>query len=87
MKQEYYWYYRTIGTNIGRFRRESGMTQEELAEAVDLSSDYISHLEALGTLKAPSLDTLIAISEALDIPLYRLVMMEGDEEERAKAGR
>ena len=87
MKQEYYWYYRTSGTNIGRFRRESGMTQEELAEAVDLSSDYISHLEALGTLKAPSLDTLIAISEALDIPLYRLVMMEGDEEERAKAGR
>ncbi|MCI8360030.1 MAG: helix-turn-helix transcriptional regulator [Clostridiales bacterium] len=87
MKQEYYWYYRTIGTNIGRFRREREMTQEQLAEAVNLSSDYISHLEALGTLKAPSLDTLIAIAQALDVPLYRLVMMEGEEEEGAKTGR
>lgn len=87
MKQEYYWYYRTIGTNIGRFRRERGMTQEKLAEAVDLSADYISHLEALGTLKAPSIDTLIAIAQALDVPLYRLVMMEGEEEAREKTGR
>lgn len=80
MKQEYYWYYRTIGTNIGRFRRERGMTQEQLAEAVELSPDYISHLEALGTLKVPSLDSLISISRALQVPLYRLVMLEGEED-------
>ena len=57
MNKDYYWEYQTIGVNIGRFRRERGMTQEELAEAVGLSPDYISHLEAKGTAKAPSLDT------------------------------
>ncbi len=76
MKQKYYRYYQRIGANIGRYRRERGQTQEELAEKTGLSVAFISHLEASGSLKAPSLDTLIAIAEALEVPLHRLTEIE-----------
>ena len=36
---------RTIGVNISHRRHELKMTQEELANATDLSTNYVSRLE------------------------------------------
>ncbi len=54
-----------FGRRLRELRKARGMTQEALAEAADLSGNYISDLE-LG-LKVPSLTILVRLSEALDI--------------------
>jgi DNA-binding XRE family transcriptional regulator len=46
-------------------RKARGLTQEALAEAADLSGNYISDLE-LG-LKVPSLTILVRLSQALQV--------------------
>ena len=54
-----------FGRRLRDLRKERGLTQEALAEAADLSGNYISDLE-LG-LKVPSLTILVRLSQALDI--------------------
>ena len=54
-----------FGRRLRDLRKARGLTQEALAEAADLSGNYISDLE-LG-LKVPSLTILVRLSEALDI--------------------
>jgi len=53
------------GQVIQRTRKERGMTQEQLAEKTDVSSNSISRIER-GQL-VPALSTLIDICNALDI--------------------
>ncbi len=48
------------------------MTQEELAEACDLSAGYVSQLEGLGSYFCPSLKTLFKIAEALGTTVSKL---------------
>ena len=48
-----------------------GYTQEQLAERMDLSANFIAHLER-GSRK-PSLDTLLSLSTTLEVPLDALV--------------
>ena len=54
-----------FGRRLRELRKARGLSQEALAEAADLSGNYISDLE-LG-LKVPSLTILVRLSEALDI--------------------
>ncbi len=61
-----------IGLKIAYYRKLQAMTQEELAEACDLSSGYISQLEAPGTYFCPSLKTLFKIAEALGTTVSKL---------------
>ena len=58
--------------NIAVLRKDKGMTQEELAEACDLSVGYISQLEAPGTYYCPSLKTLFIIAEVLGTTVSKL---------------
>ena len=51
---------RIIGSKIRQLREERGLTQEELAQSIGLSSEFISHLE-LGK-RSPSLDSLSHIA-------------------------
>lgn len=51
------------GQVIQRIRKERGMTQEQLAEKTDVSSNSVSRIER-GQL-VPALSTLIAICNAL----------------------
>lgn len=44
-------------------RKERGLTQEQLAQMVDLSPNYLSNVET--GLKTPKLETLIEIMNAL----------------------
>jgi len=60
-----------FGRRLRELRKAKGLTQEALAEAADLSGNYISELE-LG-LKVPSLTILVRLSEALDIGTSELL--------------
>lgn len=65
-----------IGLKISYYRKLAGMTQEELAEACNLSPGYISQLEGPNSYFCPSLKTLFVISEVLNIPVVKLLDIE-----------
>lgn len=54
-----------FGRRLRELRQSRDLTQEALAEAADLSGNYISDLE-LG-LKVPSLTIIVRLCQALDI--------------------
>ena len=68
MKQIHAEKYRQIGLKIAYYRKLRGFTQEELAEQVGLTPTFIGHLEAPNITKALSLDALVDIAAALDVP-------------------
>jgi transcriptional regulator with XRE-family HTH domain len=57
--------YKLIGKNIRSYRKKKGITQEQLAELTELSTNHISHVEIGST--PISLPALISICEVLDI--------------------
>ena len=59
-----------LGQRLRAHRRARGMTQEALAEAVDLSVAYVSLLERGG--RNPPYTTLVSIASALDTPVRDL---------------
>lgn len=63
--------YHSIGKNIRRHRNRLGITQEALAEKVNVSIPHISRIEN-GSAK-PSLQTLVDVCNALDVPLDYLM--------------
>lgn len=65
-----------IGLKISYYRKLQGMTQEELAEACNLSPGYISQLEGPNSYFCPSLKTLFTIAEVLNITVSKLVDIE-----------
>jgi transcriptional regulator with XRE-family HTH domain len=66
-----------IASNMFRLRKERGLSQEKLAQRADISGATVHVLEkAKNPDQAenwPRLDTLIAIADALDVELARLV--------------
>lgn len=59
-----------IGLNILHYRKEQGMTQMQLAEKCNLSRNYVQRIETAAS--SCTLDTLIDIAEALNIPIKKL---------------
>lgn len=57
--------YNSIGKNIKIYRMKKNLKQEELAELMDLSVNYISMLERGD--KLPSIETLIKLVNILDV--------------------
>ena len=55
----------SIGKNIRKFRQMKKLRQEDLAEKVGLSTNYIGAMEC--GEKIPSLETFIDIINALDV--------------------
>lgn len=64
--------YKALGSRIRSARKESHMTQEQLAEACALSDAHIGHIER-GT-RIPSLETLVRLSEVLCVSLDWLLL-------------
>jgi transcriptional regulator with XRE-family HTH domain len=64
--------YSVIGQKIKQKRSELGMSQEELAEACDISPSYIGHLERAS--RNLSLNTAIKLSQVLNISLDYLLV-------------
>lgn len=57
--------YEALGRRVRQQRKLLKMTQEELASAAEVSTSYIGHIER--GLKRCSLETLIGISNALNV--------------------
>ncbi len=55
-----------VGVAIRHFRYEAGLSQDGLADRMDVSPSYISMLES--GKRYPSIETLIRLAVALDIP-------------------
>ncbi len=65
-----------VGLKIAYYRKLSGMTQEQMAEACDLSPGYVAQLEGPNMFFCPSLKTLFIIAEVLSIPVCKLLDIE-----------
>ena len=61
--------YREIGRKIAFYRNLRGLTQEELAEKIEVSVSHISKIEAPQANTSISLDMLYLIAEGLDIDI------------------
>ena len=57
---------KAVGRRIKAAREKKRLTQEQLAELVDLSPMHVSVIER--GVKLPKLETLINIANALDVP-------------------
>ena len=56
----------TFGEAVRRFRTERGLTQEKLAQASDLTTNYVSDIERGRTMV--SLNTILKLSYGLERP-------------------
>ena len=65
-------YYRLIGKNIAYYRKKRNLNQEGLALRANVSRTHLSHIEAENVNKAPSLEMLFNLSDALSIEPYQL---------------
>lgn len=62
-----------IGLNIAYYRKLKGMSQLQLAETVGISRTHMSNIEAPNMPTSISLETLLDIADALDIPAGSLL--------------
>ena len=73
--------YSALGERIRKARKQKKMTQEQLAEACDLSTAHIGHIER-GT-RALSIESLITISGVLGVSTdYLLLDISGSSDRK-----
>lgn len=72
--------YEIISRNIKKYRILANITQEELAEKANYSYQFIRRIEASKTKKTFSLDTLITLTNALNINIVDLFKEVSEEE-------
>ena len=65
--------YKIIGQNIAKYRKQKGLSQEELANGVGISYSYIIQIEAPNVVKKMSLEVLFDIDEYLEIDIKDLL--------------
>lgn len=63
--------YSSIGKNIRQCRQDRRLSQEQLAERVNVSANYIGMIER--GEKTPSLETFLALANALETSADRLL--------------
>ena len=63
-------YFKFLGLNIAYHRKAKGLSQEQLAELVDISRTHMSRIETANC--AVSLDVVFGISNALGIKPSKL---------------
>mgnify|MGYP006092853159 CR=1 FL=1 len=66
-----------FGSLIRARRKDIGLTMQEVADSVGLSVGFISQIER--DLTAPSLSTLVAISEVLKTPVSKFLSIPASE--------
>jgi len=62
--------YRKLGLNIAYYRKERGLSQIQISEAVNISRTHISRIENNDC--AVSLDVIFGIAKALRLPVAKL---------------
>ena len=63
--------YITLGKNIRKYRKQRGLTQEQLAETVSISAVFMSQIE--NAKGKPSLETTVNIANALNVGIDVLI--------------
>lgn len=66
--------YIELGYNIAYYRKHANLTQEQLAEKLDVSRQHIGALEAPNIVRPISMELLFNIASVLDIEPYKLLM-------------
>ena len=71
-KKDNDYYYYLARTNIKKYRKIKKLTAQQLADKSGFTHQFIRDLESLKITKRPRLDSLVRISNALDIDLKQL---------------
>ena len=71
-----------VSHRLRELRTEMGMSQEQIAEALNVSRQAVAKWEAGANV--PDLDNLLALSALFDVSLDRLVKADGDCAEKAR---
>lgn len=61
-----------FGERLRTIRKEKGMSQERLAEATALSTNFIGEMER--GIKAPGLGVIVRLSRALSVTVHELLV-------------
>ena len=67
-----YFYYNIVRKNIRKYRKLANITQQELADMIDVSMHYISQIESANSNKYFTLVIIGRISDALNIDIRQL---------------
>ena len=70
--------YVEIGYNIQYFRKHKGLTQEQLAEMLDISRQHLGAIEAPNIVRTISLDLLFRIADVLEVDVRQLLDFHGN---------
>lgn len=71
--------YIELGYNIQYYRKHRGLTQEQLAELLDISRQHIGAIEAPNIVRPISLDLLFNIADILEIDVRKLLTFHDEE--------
>ena len=77
MNTEYPERYKILGLKIAYYRKKAGMTQEQFAEKLRKSVNFLAKVEGTGTTRGVSLETLFKMADVLNISPAKL--LEDDE--------
>ena len=64
--------FKQLGLTIAYYRKLKGLTQQALADTVNLSRTHISNLEAPNMPTSISLEKLFDIADVLNVPMKSL---------------
>lgn len=70
VNDQHYEQYRNLGLSVSYFRKLRGLTQQQVADAMDVSYETISRIENANT--GISMDMLFELSNAIQTPLGEL---------------
>lgn len=73
MHTEYRERYITMGLKIAYYRKKAGLTQEALANKINMSANFIGQVEGTGIVRGVSLETLFKIADVLEISPSKLL--------------
>lgn len=67
-----YYYYDIVRKNIRKYRKLANLTQQQLADAIDVSMHYISQIESANSTKYFTLVVIGRIADVLNIDIKLL---------------
>lgn len=70
--------FKVIGRQIRSYRRQRGISQEELAWTGNLNRSFLGAIERAE--KKPSIDTIWKIAKTLQVPLYKFFVINEEEQ-------
>lgn len=76
MKTEFTERYITLGLKIAYYRKKAGFTQESFAEVIGKSVNFVAQVEATGSVRGVSLETLFKMAQVLNIPPSKLLEID-----------